>query len=73
MVERVFVDRIEGDRAVLVFGDEGRETGSLPARLLPAGAREGAALDLTLVAAPDDGTREEVQGLMDDLFGETGT
>jgi len=70
MAERVFLDRIEGDRAVLLFGEEGRETGTIPARFLPSGIREGAALDLTLAPAPDDTTRKEVQSLMDDLFEE---
>lgn len=71
MAERVYVDRIEGERAVLQFGKEGRETGSVPARLLPKGAREGAALDLSLTAAPDDTTKAEVKSLMDDVFSET--
>lgn len=69
MAERVFLDRIEGDRAELVAGPEGRERVSIPARLLPAGVREGAALDLELTPAPEDQTREEVAGLMADLFG----
>jgi DUF3006 family protein len=70
MPERVYLDRIEGDRAVLLFGKEGRETGEVPARLIPAGAREGAALDFSLAPAPDDTTHKEVQDLMDDLFGD---
>jgi len=68
MGERVFVDRIEGERAVLVLGAEGRETVSVPRRLLPPETKEGAALELSLAPAPDDRTRNEVQTLMDDLF-----
>jgi hypothetical protein len=68
MPERVFLDRIEGDRAVLLFGPEGKETGTVPARLLPPGTKEGAALDLALTPAPQDITRQQVEGLMDDLF-----
>ena len=71
MSERVFLDRIEGDRAVLLFGEEGRETGTIPARLLPPGAREGDAFDLTLILAPQDSTRGEVQNLLDDLFADS--
>jgi hypothetical protein len=67
-VERVYVDRIEGDRAVLVLGGEGHETATLPARLLPAGSREGAALSLSIEPAKDDRTPEQVQNLMDELF-----
>lgn len=71
MTERVQVDRIEGNRAVLVAGKDGSETISLPARLLPEGTREGTALDLTLVPAPADTTRAEVQDLMDELFADS--
>jgi hypothetical protein len=71
MTERVFIDRIEGGRAVLLFGEEGRETGSIPARLLPESAREGDALDFTLTPAPQDTTRQEVQDLFDDLFSDS--
>ncbi len=71
MSERAYVDRIEGDRVVLVLGLEGRETASIPARLLPPGIREGAAVDLSLVLAPDDGNRQEVRSLMDDLFSDS--
>jgi hypothetical protein len=70
MAERVYVDRIEGDRAVLLFGDEGRESGSVPAWLLPPGTREGAALDLLLTPAANDRKRREVEELLEDLFGE---
>jgi hypothetical protein len=71
MAERVFLDRIEGDVAVLLAGPEGREKLSVPKRLLPEGVREGAALDLTLTAAPDDKTHQEIDGLMSDLFGKS--
>lgn len=69
MPERAHVDRIEGDRAVLLLGSEGRETVSLPSRLLPEGTAEGSALDLTLTPATDTSTRSAIDGLMDDLFG----
>lgn len=70
MSTRVYVDRIEGDRVILVLGPDGRETVSVPARLLPDGVREGAALDLTLVVVPQDAARQEIESLMDDLFSE---
>lgn len=72
MAERAHVDRIEGDRAVLLVGDDGRESISLPARLLPEGTREGAAFDLALTPVENDTTRAEIDGLMDDLFGGSG-
>ena len=72
MTERAYVDRIEGERAVLVLGPEGRETISLPTRLLPMGTQEGAALDLNLTPVPDDTTHAQIDNLMDDLFGCSG-
>lgn len=72
MSERAHVDRIEGDRAVLLVGADGRETVSLPVRLLPEGAREGSALDITLFLAEGDTARAEIDHLMDDLFGGSG-
>jgi hypothetical protein len=41
----IVLDRFEGDRAVLLVGDEAFD---VPRGVLPAGAREGAALVLTL-------------------------
>jgi hypothetical protein len=70
MAERVHLDRIEGDRAVLLAGKEGKESLSLPARLLPAGAKEGDAFDLSLAPAPDDPVKGEVKDLMGELFGQ---
>jgi len=71
MPERAIVDRIEGGNAVLLIGAEGQERVTVPARMLPPGTHEGAAVDLSLAAAPEDTTREEVQGLMDELFSES--
>lgn len=68
MAERVFLDRFEGDMAVLVAGPEGRERLTVPRRLIPEGVREGSPLDLTLAPAAEDSTRDEVDRLMDDLF-----
>ena len=73
MAERVYLDRIEGDRAVLLLGAEGREILTVPARLLPEGTCEGAALDLSLAPAPDDSTREEIGAALESLFSETGS
>lgn len=68
MSERVHVDRIEGDRAVLLFGSEGSESGTIPARVLPPGTGEGAALELSLTPAAGDMERAEAGTLMRDLF-----
>ena len=46
----LFLDRIEGDVAVLTY--EGREV-KLPRALLPAGAREGEVLQLSLARDPE--------------------
>lgn len=68
-MERVHVDQIDGERAVLLCGKDGREKLTIPARLLPAGTKEGAAFDLSLTAAPDDDNQAAVQDLMGELFG----
>lgn len=68
---RVFLDRIEGEKAVLQFGPEGRESLTVPREWLPKETKEGAALELSLVPAAEDGTKKEVQSLMDSLFEET--
>ena len=70
MSERVHLDRIEGDRAVLLGGKEGRETISLPAALLPKDAKEGDAFDLSLSPAKEDPVKGEVENLMGELFGQ---
>jgi hypothetical protein len=69
-MERVYVDRIEGDRTVLLCGKDGREKLTVPTRLLPTGTGEGAALDLAFTAAPVDDTKAAVQDLMGELFGD---
>ncbi|HTE17964.1 MAG TPA: hypothetical protein VK689_06250 [Armatimonadota bacterium] len=68
MAERVHVDQIGGEVAVLLLqsADAGKVT--VPARLLPPGTREGAALDLSLTRAPNDTTGEEVESLIAELF-----
>ncbi len=57
----VVLDRIEGDLAVLVLGDQPFE---LPVTLLPAGASDGDLLTLTLVPDPqatDEARRQLAQ------------
>jgi hypothetical protein len=68
---RVFLDRYEGEKAVLQLGPEGRESLVIPRELLPKETKEGAALELSLSPAPEDKTQGEVQSLMDSLFEET--
>jgi hypothetical protein len=65
MPERVHLDRIEGDRAVLLAGEEKL---TIPSRLLPKGAKEGDAFDLSLTAAKGDPVKGEVENLMGELF-----
>jgi hypothetical protein len=66
-----FVDRIEGDTAVLLLGEEGRDTVNLPRAYLPAGAGEGTHLQLRLTVDPEAKRRvaAEVDDLMDQLLG----
>lgn len=71
MSERVVLDRIEGDRAVLLAGAEGRETVTMPLRLLPSGTKEGAAFEFSLLPVSNESNRKEIAGALDALFGET--
>lgn len=50
---RAFVDRIEGDKAVLLVGDEEQCKVILPVDCLPDGAREGAVLTVNLEYDPE--------------------
>lgn len=45
---RAFVDRIEGDKAVLLVGDKEQHRVILPVEYLPNGAGEGAILTVNL-------------------------
>jgi hypothetical protein len=71
-VHPAFVDRIEGEVAVLLLGKEGKQTLSLPRAYLPPGAGEGSYLQLRLVLDPRARARAEkdVAGLMADLLGQ---
>ncbi|MBI3910792.1 MAG: DUF3006 domain-containing protein [Armatimonadetes bacterium] len=66
---RVWVDRIEGDHAVLLVGEGGRWQAIIPAAALPPGTGEGAALWLTLERDEEEERRirTEVRTLMEDL------
>ena len=45
---RAFLDRIEGDKAVLLLGEEERSRVVLPRTFLPAEAEEGALLTIVI-------------------------
>lgn len=49
---RAFVDRIEGDKAVLLVGDREQYRVVLPIEFLPHGAGEGAVLTVNLEYEP---------------------
>jgi hypothetical protein len=65
----VQVDRIEGDVAVLLWGDE---TVDVPRAWLPPGAGEGASLLITLQRDPDaeEALRRDVQARLARLAGD---
>lgn len=50
---RAFVDRIEGDKAVLLIGDREQHRVVLPVECLPDGASEGAILTVNLEYEPE--------------------
>ena len=65
---RGFVDRIEGDLAVVLLGDAGREI-VLPVSELPDGVGEGSvlAIEIRLDAERTEAAREDVSSLIDRL------
>jgi hypothetical protein len=67
-IVKAFVDRIEGDIAVLLVGAEQREF-NLPKRHLPRGAGEGSALILRIELDEDSTqeSRDRITRLIEDL------
>lgn len=69
---RAFVDRIEGDKAVLLVGDKQEATVIFPAAYLPDGVGEGAVLTIIVRYEPEltAEASEQVAGLIRRLSGE---
>ena len=67
-----YVDRIEGDVAVLLLGNEGKDRVDLPKGYLPPGTREGDHLQIRFSPEPAarDRVKEDVDDLMNELLGE---
>ncbi|MCC6446751.1 MAG: DUF3006 domain-containing protein [Armatimonadetes bacterium] len=68
---RAFLDRIEGDIAVLLLGDEEQNKVMLPARYLPKDTREGVVLTCSFRVEEEEteSARSRVQSLIDELTG----
>ena len=68
MAISLFIDRISGGVATLIYG-EGEFSATLPARALPKGEREGDWLRATFEPDPDksERMRREIDSLMDEL------
>lgn len=62
----VTIDRFEGDFAVCELED--MNFANLPKAFLPAGAKEGAKLSITLDEALEKAVTKRIQAKMDDLF-----
>ena len=63
---RAFVDRIEGDKAILLVGEKEQHRVILPVECLPDDAREGAILTINLEYEPELTAKafDEAQGLI---------
>lgn len=68
---RVFVDRIEGNMAVLLTEEDGQQL-ILPVRLLPNKCAEGDVIDITFEINKEAAkkAKQEVQNLIDELSGD---
>ena len=64
---KVFIDRIEGDIAVLLLGDEGSVVVNVPVSWLPKGIKEGFYLkaEFQVDSETTELARAEIQALMD--------
>ncbi len=63
------IDRVEGELAVLLMGEEGETRLNVPLALLPEGCREGDILNISIERDPQATSlaKERVTGLMDKL------
>ena len=66
---KAVIDRIEGELAVLLMGDEGKIRVNFPFSLLPEGCRESDVLNITIERDPQttQQTKERISGLMERL------
>jgi hypothetical protein len=66
---KAVIDRVEGEFAVLLLGDEGEFKLNLPLSLLPAGCRESDVLNISIERDPEatSQAKERVSGLMEKL------
>lgn len=69
---RAFVDRIEGEIATLLLGDDGSIAVSVPLEWLPDGLREGMCLgvDFAIDQESTKKAHKDVQALLDSLGNE---
>lgn len=63
---KVYIDRIEGDLAVIVLQDDDRVKFNLPVMYLPEGSKGGDHFKLTF--APDEKSRDEELRLIEKLL-----
>ena len=66
---RAVIDRIEGEFAVLLMGDEGKIRVSFPLSLLPLGSKESDVLSISIERDPlaTQQTKERTSSLMEKL------
>jgi hypothetical protein len=66
---KAIIDRIEGNTAVLLIGEEGKDKLNMPLGLLPVGCKEGDVLSISIELDPEatSQAKERVSGLMDKL------
>jgi hypothetical protein len=64
---RLFVDRIEGDIAVVLMGEDESVKVDMPVKWLPKGVKEGTLLFMNAETDENDTDKRSVKQLMDDL------
>jgi Protein of unknown function (DUF3006) len=68
---KVVIDRIEGDKAVVVLYDDGAVKFNLPAKLLPEGIKGGDHLLMSFAVDRErrDSEKKKIEGLLGELTG----
>lgn len=64
---RLYIERIEGDTAVVLMGEDGSVKVEMPLKWLPAGVKEGMALRMNAETDESDTDRRSLSELAKDL------
>ena len=64
---RLFIDRVEGDIAVVLMGEDESVKVDMPVKWLPKGVKEGTILRVDCETDENDTDRRSIKQIIDDL------